>query len=178
MLPGLKAAAERNWRIEGDDIVADAKAQLTHATAIDAPPNDVWPWLLQMGCQRAGWYSWDILDNAGKRSAGQIIPELQHLGVGDVLPWKPVGTDGFTVVRIVPGRALVLSSTAPDWAGTWSFVLEPLGPGRTRLVTRYRAAYPSSARMAMLLPVMKAVHAVMERKQLQTIKDHAEHMHN
>ena len=86
MLPMLKEAAERRWRVEGDDILSDAHAQLTHATTIDAPPGDVWPWLLQMGCQRAGWYSWDALDNAGLRSADRIIPELQHLAVGDVLP--------------------------------------------------------------------------------------------
>jgi hypothetical protein len=174
MLPALEAAAERSWRIEGDDIVPDAHAQLTHATAIDAPPKDVWPWLLQMGCQRAGWYSWDVLDNARKRSADRIIPELQHLGVGDVLPWRPVGAEGFKVLRIVPERALVLGSEAPEWEGTWAFVLEPLGSSRTRLVTRYRAAYPPSARMSMMLPIMRTAHAFMERKQLRTIKRHAE----
>lgn len=175
MLPGIKAAAERNWRIEGDDIL-DAHAQLTHATTIDAPPEDVWPWLLQMGCQRAGWYSWDVLDNAGKPSADHIIPELQNLAVGDVLPARPTGADGFKVLRIVPERALVLGGIAPSWQGTWAFVLEPLTSGKTRLITRYRAAYPPSARMAMLLPVLKTVHAVMERKQLRTIKQRAEHM--
>jgi hypothetical protein len=176
MLPALRAAAERRWRIEGDDIVPDPRAQLTHATTIEAPPKGVWPWLLQMGCQRAGWYSWDILDNAGKRSAGRIIPALQHLKVGDVLPWRPAGAEGFKVLRMVPERALVLGSEAPDWSGTWAFVLEPVGPNRTRLVTRYRAAYPSSARMSFALPFLKAVHAFMERKQLRTIRHNAEHM--
>jgi hypothetical protein len=176
MLPALRAAAEESWRIEGDDILPDARAQLTHATAIDAPPRDVWPWLIQMGCQRAGWYSWDILDNAGKRSADVILPEYQHLAVGDVLPARPVGAEGFEVIRIVPERALVLSGLSPQWKGTWAFVLEPLGSDRTRLVTRYRAAYPPNATMSVMLPFIKAVHAVMERKQLRTIKHHAEHM--
>ena len=174
MVRALKTAAERLWRIEGDDILADARAQLTHAAVIDAPPADVWPWLLQMGCRRAGWYSWDILDNAGVRSADRIIPELQHLAVGDVLPARPVGGEGFKVLRIVPERALVLSGISPEWAGTWAFVLEPLGSNMTRLVTRYRAAYPPSPRMSILLPVLAAVHAFMERKQLRTIKHHAE----
>lgn len=176
MLPGLKAAAERRRPLEGDDVLSDPRAQLTHAITIDAAAKDVWPWLLQMGCQRAGWYSWDILDNAGKRSADQIIPELQHLELGDVLPARPTGAAGFVVIRIVPERALVLSSTAKEWAGTWAFVLEPLGPAKTRLVTRYRAAFPPSARMAVVLPVMAAAHAVMERKQLRTIKHHAENV--
>lgn len=175
MLPALKAEAERRWRLEGDDIVPGARAQLTHATAIGAPPSDVWPWLLQMGCQRAGWYSWDILDNAGERSADRIIPELQNLQVGDVIPWRPTGAEGFKVLRIVPERALVLGSEAPGWSGTWAFVLEPLDATRTRLVTRYRAAYAPSVRTSVTLPFMKAAHAVMERKQLWSIRRRAEH---
>jgi hypothetical protein len=170
MLPALKAAAENKWRVEGDEIISDARARLTHATTIDAPPKDVWPWLLQMGCQRAGWYSWDVLDNGGVRSADHIIPELQHLAIGDTLPARPVGAEGFEVLRIVPERALVLSGTSPKWAGTWAFVLEPLGSNKTRLVTRYRAAYPPSISMQIMLPVLATVHAFMERKQLRTIK--------
>jgi hypothetical protein len=177
MLAAVEEAADRRWRVDGDDIVADARAQLTHATTIDAPPADVWPWLVQMGCHRAGWYSWDILDNAGVRSADRIRPELQHLAVGDVLPARPAGAEGFKVLRIVPERALILSGMSPEWEGTWAFVLEPLGADRTRLVTRYRAAYPPKARMAVMLPVFSAAHAIMERKQLRTIKHHAEHMH-
>jgi len=177
MLPALKAAVERTWRVEGDDILPDARAVLTHAVTIDAPPNHVWPWLLQMGCQRAGWYSWDILDNAGVRSADHIIPELQQLAIGDVLPARPAGAEGFKVLRIVPERALVLSGLSPAWAGTWAFVLEPLGSDRTRLVTRYRAAYPPKVRMSVMVPAIALVHAFMERKQLRTIKHHAEHMH-
>ena len=176
-LPALATAAEARWRIEGDDLVSDARAQLTHATTIDAPPGDVWPWLLQMGCQRGGWYSWDALDNGGVRSADHIIPELQHLAIGDLVPARPVGAEGFKVLRIVPERALVLSSMSPRWEGTWAFVLEPLGAGKTRLVTRYRAAYPPNVRMSIMLPVIATVHAFMERKQLRTIKHHAEHLH-
>ena len=176
LLPRLERAADRRWRVEGDDIVSDAHAQLTHAVTIDAPPRDVWPWLVQMGCQRAGWYSWDALDNARRRSADRIVPELQHLAVGDVLPARPTGADGFKVLRIVPERALVLDGASPHWAGTWAFELQPLGPERTRLVTRYRAAYPPNARASIMLPALAAVHAFMERKQLRTIKHHAEHM--
>jgi hypothetical protein len=177
MVRALKTAALRLWRLEGDDIIADARAQLTHAVTIDAAPADVWPWLLQMGCQRGGWYSWDLLDNAGLRSADRIIPELQNLEVGDVLPARPVGDEGFEVLRIVPGRALVLGGASPRWTGTWAFVLEPVGPDKTRLVTRYRAAYPPSRQMSVLVPALTALHAVMERKQLRTIKHHAEQLH-
>lgn len=174
ILPALASAADRKWRLEGDDLVPDARAQLTHSIVISAPLEDVWPWLVQMGCQRAGWYSWDVLDNGGVRSANRIIPELQRLEVGDVLPARPVGKLGFEVLRIVSERALVLSGLSPEWAGTWAFVLEPLDSGRTRLVTRYRAAYPSSARLALALPFFRAAHDVMGHKQLRTLKHHVE----
>lgn len=177
MMPAVVAAAERAWRIEGDDLVPDATAQLTHSTVIDAPPARVWPWLVQMGCQRAGWYSWDVLDNGRIKSADRIIPELQHLALGDVLPARPHGSDGFAVLRIIPERALVLRGLSPDWLGTWAFVLEPLAGGKTRLITRYRAAAPPDLTMAVMMPVWGAIHTVMERKQLRTIKHHAEHTH-
>jgi len=172
----LPAEADRAWCLAGDDFLPDARAQLTHATTIAAPPADVWPWLVQMGCQRAGWYSWDRLDNAGKPSADQILPELQRLAVGDVLPWRPEGSDGFKVLRIDPEHLLVLQSLGPQFEGTWAFVLEPLSGDRTRLVVRYRAAFPPSTRMAVTLRLMSGVHAFMERKQLRTIKAHAERM--
>lgn len=174
MVADLGHAADRLWRIEGDDIVVDARAQLTHAVTIAASPAEIWPWLVQMGRRRAGWYSWDLLDNGGKASADRIIPALQHIAPGDVLPWRDVGPEGFTVERVLPERALVLGSTATDWRGTWAFVLEPLGPSSTRLITRYRAAYPASKRNALRIPVLSAVHAVMESKQLRSIKQRAE----
>lgn len=176
MMPALKAAAERGWHVGGDDLLPDARAQLTHSVMIDAAPRDVWPWLLQMGCQRAGWYSWDRLDNGGVTSADHIIPALQHLAVGDVLPYRPSGSEGFKVLRVEAERELVLASEAPDFHGTWAFVLEPVG-NQTRLVTRYRASFEPTTAMRLRMPVMGAVHAFMQKKQLRTIKHHAEHMH-
>ena len=177
MLPGVKAEAERRWHLTGDDILPDARTQLTHAITIDASPEEVWPWLVQMGGQRAGWYSWDFLDNGGVRSADHIVPDLQHLSVGDVIPAKPTGKDGFKVLYIEPNRALVLSGAGEDFDGTWAFVLEPVGSKQTRLVTRYRAAYAPSGEMTVKVPLMAAAHWFMERKQLRTIKHHVEHAH-
>jgi len=176
MLPLVKAEAERRAPLAGDDIIGNPRADLTHAITIDAPPRDVWPWLVRMGCQRGGWYSWDVLDNAGVHSADRIIPELQHIAVGDVLPWKPTGNDGFKVLRVEPERALILGSTAPSFEGTWAFVLEPIGATQTRLVTRYRASFTPSARMSAMVLWARAIHTVMETKQLKTIKHHAEHV--
>jgi hypothetical protein len=111
----VKARAQfRTWGINpeeiakplpGDEIVADAEAVDTRGIDIAAPPRDVWPWLVQMGYGRAGWYSYDELD-MNLPSADRIVPELQHLEVGDLLPTHPGG--GFEVRIVEPRKALVV----------------------------------------------------------------------
>ncbi len=91
--------------LPGDDVVPNAPIHETRAVTIDAPPAAVWPWLVQMGFGRAGWYSYDVVDMKGK-SADQILPEFQALAVGDVAPTHPGG--GFKVKAIEPDHALVL----------------------------------------------------------------------
>lgn len=111
----VKARAQfRTWGIDpeeaskplpGDEIVADAEAVDTRGIDIAAPPSDVWPWLVQMGYGRAGWYSYDELD-MDRPSADRIVPELQHLEIGDLLPTHPGG--GFVVKVVEPKKALVV----------------------------------------------------------------------
>lgn len=91
--------------LPGDDLVPDAVAVDTRGIDIAARPEDVWPWLVQMGFGRAGWYSYDVVDMRG-RSADRILPEFQTLAEGDVMPAHPAG--GFVVRGIDPGRSLVL----------------------------------------------------------------------
>jgi len=91
--------------LAGDEVIAEPGAGETRAITIDAPPAAVWPWLLQMGYGRAGWYSYDAVDMSGS-SASQILPEHQALAVGDVVPTHPGG--GFVVRQLDPGQALVL----------------------------------------------------------------------
>jgi hypothetical protein len=96
---------EKDKPLPGDDIVADAEAIDTRGIDIAAPPESVWPWLVQMGYGRAGWYSYDELD-MDHPSAEQLIAELQHVKVGDVFPTHPGG--GFEVKLVKPAKALVL----------------------------------------------------------------------
>lgn len=175
--------SEGSQPLPGDDVLPGARKQLTHSVFIEAPPAEVWPWLVQMGCRRAGWYSWDRLDNAGVRSADHVIPEFQHIAVGDILPAKPDGEDGFAVLRAEPAKALVLGSPSllpggRNWGGpaeaTWSFSLEPIGDAATHLVVRVRAAYAPSATMAVFSGLIPVVHDFMERKQLRTLKQRIE----
>ena len=75
--------------LPGDVLVPDAAATVMHAATIHAPLECVWPWLVQMGAGRAGWYSYDWVDNDGMPSATGIIPELQHIAPGDIMPSLP-----------------------------------------------------------------------------------------
>ncbi|HET9253364.1 MAG TPA: hypothetical protein VFP58_14715, partial [Candidatus Eisenbacteria bacterium] len=104
---GRPAPMENSEPLPGDDLLPDAADQLTHTVDVAATPERIWPWLVQMGCQRAGFYSIDVLDNAAKRSAREIHPELQRLRVGELIPATPDGDAGFEVLRIKRPHALV-----------------------------------------------------------------------
>ena len=121
--------------LPGDELIADATIRWNHAITIRARPADIWPWLVQMGCRRAGWYSYDGLDNGGVPSAERIVPELQRFQVGGIFPMTPKAQDRFVVRVAVPGRVLVLGDDARQMS--WAFVLEPAGEASTRL-TRSR----------------------------------------
>jgi hypothetical protein len=99
------AADEAGKPLPGDDLVPNAEAVDTRGIDIDAPPDAVWPWLVQMGYGRAGWYSYDELD-MDRPSADRVLPELQKLEVGDILPTHPGG--GFEVRVLEPDKALVV----------------------------------------------------------------------
>jgi hypothetical protein len=106
--PVRPLADEAMRSLPGDELVTDARIRWNHAITIRARPADIWPWLVQMGCRRAGWYSYDGLDNGGVPSAERIVPELQRVQVGDIFPMTPKAQDRFVVRVAEPGRALVL----------------------------------------------------------------------
>jgi hypothetical protein len=173
------SAAECARSLPGDDLIRDSIGSFTHAISIPRPPADVWPWLVQMGAGRAGWYSYDRLDNGGRPSAREIRTELQHVGVGTLMPALPGLTDGFVVVALEPGRMLTLGWPKPDGGGllvTWTFLIEEQGAG-TRLIVRVRGArgYRSFGMPPWLSNlVIPFVHFIMERKQLIGIAQRAE----
>lgn len=103
--------------LPGDALIADPRGQITHGITIEATPEAIWPWLVQMGGQRAGFYSVDVLDNGGVPSAREIHPELQDLRVGQVIAASPEGRDGFEVLSITAGvLAGTLQSERADTA--------------------------------------------------------------
>lgn len=183
--------AERRATLPGDELVPGAKSRSTMAITIDAPPSAVWPWLVQMGCDRAGFYSWDRLDNGGRPSATEIHPEWQTLEAGDRMLCTPNGRYWFQVERLEPERVLVLRSSIDvrthkpfDPAGprprffadgVWTFVLEELPDGKTRLVVRsFGAVRPRVLLGATNVVFMDPAHVVMQVLQLRNLKRRAE----
>ena len=130
------ADAEVAAAMPGDDIVPDPSFTATRAITITAPTEDVWPWIVQIGTGRAGFYSYDLLDNAARPSASRILQQFQATRVGD---WVPISrtinqTTAFKVAGFEPNQWLL-------WAkphSTWSWTLTHLDGGRTRLVTRLK----------------------------------------
>ena len=177
----LSSTDEEKILLPGDDLIATPRFQKTMAISIEKPPQKVWPWLVQMGCRRGGWYSIDRLDNGGVPSSWKIIPELQSLKVGDVLPATPKGKTGFVVRSIDLQNSLVLSSPPVGERGeqlpfrdSWAFVLEPIGQDATRLLTRVRADYDPGLRSTILRTYIGPIHYIMQSAQLKNIKSRVE----
>jgi pimeloyl-ACP methyl ester carboxylesterase len=166
---------ERTRVLPGDERIPQAIDTLTHAVTIRRAPHDVWPWLVQMGAgTRAGWYSYDWLDNGRHPSATRILPELQHPTIGTIFPALPGANEGFTLLAIEPERVLMLGWRAPDGTTevTWTFVLEDAARSVTRLLVRARGG-PGyrfhGLPLVLTRLVVRVVHFIMQRKQLLSI---------
>ncbi len=157
----------------GDDQVPHPMLQATRAITIRASAAEIWPWLIQMGYRRAGWYSYDILDNEGKH-VDRIIPELQHLEVGDVMKTDAEG--GFTVAAIDPNRSLVLVIRNLYSQISSTIFLDEIDKEQTRLVMRLRANFKRDLRIFLFYLIFEPGDFVMMRKELLGIKQRVERM--
>lgn len=163
----------------GDEMIRNAAGGLTHAITVQCNRRELWPWLIQMGADRAGWYSYDVLDNGGKPSAERILQGFQSPSVGAVFPALPGRSDGFILVENEPPHWLVLAWPAPDGGlvVTWSFMLHELDEHTTRLIVRARVRDDyrfHGLPKAVGLWLARVVHFVMEQKQLREIARRAE----
>jgi hypothetical protein len=191
---GLAARCRlRNWGatreevdsvLSGDELVPGPAVTTTLAVSVAAPPADVWAWLVQIGQDRGGMYSYDLVENlVGLQihSTGELRNEWQNLGVGDRVQLVPKGWCGISrgvslpVARLDPGRSLVLREQRPElpWDSVWSFHIVPTDGDSCRLISRSRTARtPGPVRWASEL--MQPLTSVMTRRMLLGIKARAE----
>jgi hypothetical protein len=176
--------AEVAGPMPGDEVVPRAQFNATRSISIDAPPKDVWPWIAQLGYRRGGFYTYDQVDNAGEPSADRVIEEYQDLKVGDEIPmWHE--SRGLAIAYVVD------SFDVPNWMlwvhrphegerpdSTWSWRLDVLSAGGTRLVTRMKQDYRwETPRLALFnLVLMEFGDFAMERRMLRGIKVRAERL--
>jgi hypothetical protein len=183
-------ADEAHRVLPGDDLVPQPKINATHAITIHAPIEQVWPWIVQIGYGRGGFYSYEFVENAmglDIHNANRILPEHQSLNVGDVIPFAPSGFD-VPVAIVEPPRVLVVhgdtrtgGSGAPkmrpgDYLSVaWSWHLEPIDGGTTRFVERWRLDFGPGLINTLAYRVFLEPGAfIMERKMLLGIKQRAE----
>jgi hypothetical protein len=171
--------------LPGDELVPHPDLGYTRGITVDARPEEVWPWIAQIGQGRGGFYSYDGLENLFRcdiHSADRVLPSLQDIAVGDVVRLAPGDGPSFRVQAVHAPAALVLVSagpagtdrpTAEESVATWQWVLRPLDGGRrTRLLVRQRLSRPRAQRL--LWRLVEPVGFVMERRMLRGVKQRAE----
>lgn len=170
---------ERSIRLPGDEILPGAGTMGTKAISIHVTPDEIWPWLVQMGVGRAGMYSYDWIDRivgsgdaVDGHSATRIHPELQDRNVGDQMVFHPPTGLAYTVAMVSAPRVIVYrgQSVSPV---TWTFYLLPSDDG-TRLITRWRGSKANGAAETVANAVFGTMDFVMEQRMLTRIKELAE----
>jgi hypothetical protein len=187
---GGSTRAERHSELPGDDLVFRPMFTTNHAITIDAPPEAVWPWLVQMGWHRGGWYTsrWvdELLFPDNDPAADTIEPALQRLHVGDLVPDGAPETECYFVVReLEANRFLVLHSQSHlppgfrdrydawiDWS--WVFVLTEPTPGTTRFLFRSRARIGPWWLSVLYRLLLVPADFVMSRQMLHGVRRRAE----
>jgi hypothetical protein len=178
MLRWGSTVEEQARPLPGDDIEPHAEYVTTRATTIQAPAAAIWPWLIQMGQDRAGFYTHNWMERllrSGIPDTADIQPEWQHLEVGDLvrtsrdIRGKPMG---WPVAQVDPGRSLVLISKGMP-AGTYAFVVEPIDEGASRLIVRDRARWKWWEWPFATL-VYEPLHAYMETGLISGVRQRAE----
>ena len=170
--------ADRARVMAGDSLLPDPTYSGTTAITVNAAPEHIWPWLVQIGYRRGGLYSYDWLDRLfgylDRPSATRILPEFQNLAVGDTIPMGQ--GPSWPVAIVEPRRALVLDMRnlgSLDWV--WQFGLYALDESRTQLVSR-SSVRPLNLWARLLTHVIEPAGFVMTRRMLLGIKQRAEEL--
>jgi len=156
----------------GDGVVIKPSFDATRAATIQSPPQAIYPWIVQMGMTRAGWYSYDLLDNLGRPSARRLLPELQQIYAGQVIPMSPDGKYGVYVKEFKENEWILWDDKEGDT--TWFWGMYPTPDGATRLITRIRTKYRWLGLTALFNLLIEFGDIIMMRKCMLGIKERAE----
>jgi hypothetical protein len=156
----------------GDGVVSRPSFNATRAVTVNARPEHIYPWIAQMGLGRAGWYSYDVLDNLGRESAETVVAEWQVVKPGDMVPMSPDGTQGMLVKEFEPDVRMLWWDGKGDT--TWLWELCPIDEGGTRLITRVRMRYRWVSLAAAFNLLIEFADWPMMRKCILGIKRRAE----
>jgi hypothetical protein len=160
----------------GDAIVSSPTYLTTLAITVEARPEQIWPWLVQIGHRRGGLYSYDWLDRLfgyiDAPSADRILPAFQQLRAGEMIPMGRGA--GFPVASVAPNESLVMGDSHGGFGWSWTFGLYPIDGTRTRLVTRNRAHVPPGIAWAMFMRLLEPAAFIMTRRMLIGLKTRAE----
>ncbi|HEX5168299.1 MAG TPA: SRPBCC family protein, partial [Cyclobacteriaceae bacterium] len=159
----------------GDEIIPDAKYSITHHIDVEAPRSYVWRYLMQLGCDRAGWYSIDELDNAGTPSVDLLVQGWETRKVGDHLSATPKLDSYFEVYRADFEKCFVLGGKTirlgDPFKSTWAFNLAPIGFDATELTVRARMeSSPRWKEWLLGSIILPPVHSIMQGAQLKNLK--------
>ena len=167
--------AEIKHAMPGDDMVRAPSFNATRAVTIHASAENIYPWIVQMGVTRAGWYSYDLLDNLGRPSAENILTEHQTIQVDNVIPMSPDGKQGMRVKDFSNNKWMLW------WDGkgysSWVWDIQPEGEADSRLVTRVRVKYRLLSPAIAFNLLVEFFDIVMMRKCMLGIKRRAEKLH-
>ncbi len=165
--------AETRRAMPGDEIVSHPSFNATRAVTIEAPAENIYPWIAQIGLNRAGWYSYDVLDNLGRRSAERILTQFQNPQRGDLVPMSPDGKHGIWIKDFVPNAWMLWWDKIGDTSWAWGLYPEE-GAARCRLITRVRTKYRWLSAAAPFNLLVEFFDLPMMRKCMLGIKRRAE----
>jgi len=165
---------EINRPMPGDDIVEGPTFNATRAVTVNAPAENIYPWIVQMGITRAGWYSYDLLDNLARPSVEYILPEYQNLKVGDIVPMSPDGKQGIWVKEFEKPNWMLWWDKEGD--NSWVWGIYPEAENQSRLITRVRVKYRWFSLAIAFNMLIEFFDILMMRKCMLGIKRRAEAM--
>jgi hypothetical protein len=161
-------------KMHGDEIVKTAHFNATRAISINATPENIWQWIIQIGSKRAGWYSIDWIDNGGIESSREILPEFQKIETGYFIPFTPDQKNGMWVKEFKePDYILWIDK---EGNATWLWYLKKISDTETRLITRLRTKYKFFSIWLIYYILYDFGDIIMMKKCMEGIKNRAENL--